>query len=95
MQIIDGTILLWQKAELVESDEDLSVESWKVISSLRYVLLSQLFGKLSKILLFKSGSTSDIYDLAWSPDAQFIISACLDNTARVFSIAERERFTFH
>ena len=36
------------------------------------------------------GSTSDISDLAWSPDNSFIISACLDNTARIFSIQERK-----
>lgn len=36
------------------------------------------------------GSTSDISDLAWSPDGMFIISACLDNTSRIFSVQERK-----
>lgn len=36
---------------------------------------------------FLRGASSEIYDLAWSPCGRFIISACIDNTARVFSLA--------
>ena len=33
--------------------------------------------------------TSELYDLAWSPCSQYILSACLDNSIRVFSVNER------
>lgn len=36
-----------------------------------------------------SGATADLYDLAWSPDAAYIISACTDNTTRIFDVKER------
>ena len=46
-----------------------------------------------KVLNYKfifRGSTSDISDLAWSPDNNFIIAACLDNTSRIYSVPERK-----
>jgi chromatin assembly factor 1 subunit B len=36
---IDGTILLWAKSENLELDEDGSIESWKIITSLRYFFI--------------------------------------------------------
>ncbi|KAI7862254.1 WD40-repeat-containing domain protein [Spinellus fusiger] len=35
------------------------------------------------------GHTKEIYDLAWSPCGQYFMTASIDNTARVWSIAER------
>lgn len=31
------------------------------------------------------GMNSEIYDLAWSPDGEYMITGCMDNTARIFS----------
>ncbi|KAI8054364.1 WD40-repeat-containing domain protein [Syncephalis plumigaleata] len=33
--------------------------------------------------------TADIYDLAWSPDGQYIISASIDNLARIWNVRDR------
>jgi WD40 repeat protein len=33
-----------------------------------------------------SGSTSEIYDLAWSPDSQFLIFGSIDNTTCVWDV---------
>ncbi|KAI9030864.1 WD40-repeat-containing domain protein [Phycomyces nitens] len=35
------------------------------------------------------GHTKEIYDLAWSPCGQYFMTASIDNTARVWSIAEK------
>jgi chromatin assembly factor 1 subunit B len=35
------------------------------------------------------GSTSEMYDIAWSPDELFIISANMDNSARIYSIQDQ------
>lgn len=35
-----------------------------------------------------SGHTKEIYDLAWSPCGNYFITASIDNTARVWSLAE-------
>ncbi|KAJ3173527.1 hypothetical protein HDU88_002613 [Geranomyces variabilis] len=32
------------------------------------------------------GGTSAIYDIAWSPDSNFIVAACVDNTTRIFDV---------
>ncbi|KAJ3174674.1 hypothetical protein HK101_010869, partial [Irineochytrium annulatum] len=32
--------------------------------------------------------TCDVYDLAWSPDASFILAGFIDNSARIFTVAE-------
>ncbi|OAD01607.1 hypothetical protein MUCCIDRAFT_118669, partial [Mucor lusitanicus CBS 277.49] len=36
-----------------------------------------------------SGHTKEIYDLAWSPCGNYFITASIDNTARVWSLAEK------
>ncbi|KAI8365221.1 WD40-repeat-containing domain protein [Radiomyces spectabilis] len=36
------------------------------------------------------GHNKEIYDLAWSPCGKYFITAAIDNTARVWSIAERQ-----
>jgi len=33
----------------------------------------------------RTSSGAEIYDLAWSPDGQFIITGGVDNTARIFN----------
>jgi chromatin assembly factor 1 subunit B len=35
-----------------------------------------------------NSGTADIYDLAWSPDGQFIISASIDNLARIWNVRD-------
>ena len=38
------------------------------------------------------GSSSDMYDMAWSPDASFLIVGCVDNTARMWDVNESKIF---
>jgi len=40
-----------------------------------------------------SGHTKEIYDLAWSPCGNYFITASIDNTARVWSLAESKKNT--
>ncbi|KAJ1339738.1 hypothetical protein BSLG_005644 [Batrachochytrium salamandrivorans] len=36
------------------------------------------------------GASSELYDLTWSPDGRFILSACVDNTCRIYNVAENK-----
>lgn len=38
--------------------------------------------------IFQSGHNKEIYDLAWSPCGEYFITASIDNTARVWSVAQ-------
>lgn len=53
----------------------------------------QLFGTrhsivLSYLLTFDSCTTMQVYDLAWSPNGDYIIAGSTDNTARVFTVVD-------
>jgi WD40 repeat protein len=39
-------------------------------------------------------STMQVYDLAWSPTGEYIITGSTDNTARIFSAADGEGADF-
>ncbi|KAI8818420.1 WD40-repeat-containing domain protein [Fimicolochytrium jonesii] len=71
----DGTIFLWQKAENRDG-----------------VTFDEEDGTLEtwRIAQVLRGATAEIYDLAWSPDAAYIISACINNTAQIFSVSEQK-----
>ncbi|KAI9097144.1 WD40-repeat-containing domain protein [Phlyctochytrium arcticum] len=72
----DGTIFLWQLSEQKEGTSFADQEEG-----------SQETWRITSVL---RGASSDLYDLAWSPDAAYIISACTDNTARIFDVKEQK-----
>jgi chromatin assembly factor 1 subunit B len=43
------------------------------------------------MFLLYSGHNKEIYDLAWSPCGNYFITASIDNTARVWSLAESKK----
>lgn len=76
----DGQLLLWKMVDTDEpvqdqfgantedDDEPAFKESWFVWKRLRS----------------KNASSSEIYDIAWSPDNNFLVTASMDNTLRIF-----------
>ncbi len=85
---LDGMILLWQRTEEPraatfggEEDDDGQKEVWFISSILRYF-------RVIYRLIDNSGS-ADIYDLAWSPCGKYILAGAIDNSARVWDIAQR------
>lgn len=67
----DGTIFLWVLSDSPPTGTfGQEEEEDKEVWKLRHVC---------------RGSISEIYDLAWSPDSQFIIAGSMDNIARVYS----------
>ncbi|AAS52961.1 AER280Cp [Eremothecium gossypii ATCC 10895] len=77
----DGLLLLWKKNDTIvkefgiDDDEFADFkESWCVVEKLRTV---------------STIGTSEIYDLAWSPCAKYIVTGCMDNGVRIFDIAEK------
>lgn len=70
----DGTIFLWVQSDAAPPPKAFGAssdtEEDKETWKLRHVCRS---------------SISEIYDLAWSPDSQFIIAGSMDNIARVYS----------
>lgn len=67
----DGTIFLWVLSDAAPAKAfGAEAEEDKETWKLRHVCRS---------------SISEVYDLAWSPDSQFIIAGSMDNIARVYS----------
>lgn len=67
----DGTIFLWVLSDTPPTSTfGADTEEDKEVWKLRHVC---------------RGGISEIYDLAWSPDSQFIIAGSMDNIARVYS----------
>ncbi|KAJ3228249.1 hypothetical protein HDU81_006253 [Chytriomyces hyalinus] len=73
----DGTLILWQQADK-KSQELNSLESAEDLESKEYW----------KVLSFLRGCSSDIYDIVWSPDSNFVLAGCLDNSARIWNVRE-------
>ncbi|KAI8911261.1 WD40-repeat-containing domain protein [Powellomyces hirtus] len=71
----DGSILLWQQTEQKEGAAFGEQEDGALET-----------WRVAHIL---RGGTAAIYDIAWSPDASYIISACIDNTSRLFDVKEQ------
>ncbi|KAI9599042.1 WD40-repeat-containing domain protein [Syncephalis fuscata] len=72
----DCTILLWRPSAAPTRAFGVDKEEAELESE-SWVIVGSLRG------------TADIYDLAWSPDGQYIISASIDNLARIWNIRDR------
>ncbi|KAJ3406648.1 hypothetical protein CcCBS67573_g02406 [Chytriomyces confervae] len=73
----DGTLILWQQADKKSQDLN-SLESAEDLESKEYW----------KVLSLLRGCSSDIYDIVWSPDSNFVLAGCLDNSARIWNVRE-------
>jgi len=67
----DGNIILWQQSE---QKEVLFGEEEDNFNKETWRIVSMLRG------------TSDIYDIAWSPDAKYILSGAIDNSAKIWDV---------
>lgn len=74
----DGTILLWQLADApvarefgADDDDDGTGDDRETW----------------KLKVAYRASVSEVYDLAWSPDSQYIMAGSMDNVARIYSVA--------
>ncbi|KAH6590027.1 hypothetical protein BASA50_009729 [Batrachochytrium salamandrivorans] len=67
----DGTVLIWQQCE--QRQESMLEDEDESIQTWRMISLLR-------------GASSDLYDLSWSPDGRFIISACVDNTYKCIHV---------
>ncbi|KAK6095361.1 Chromatin assembly factor 1 subunit [Batrachochytrium dendrobatidis] len=71
----DGSILIWQQCE--QRQDSMSEDDNENIQTWRMTSLLR-------------GASSELYDLTWSPDGRFILSACVDNTCRIYNVAENK-----
>lgn len=83
-----------QKGDRIASGgDDGSLILWSLLNE-----IIKEFGEKEDDLLVESwkadkvlrSSTSEIYDLAWSPDAQYIITGSMDNIARIYNTSSGE-----
>lgn len=67
----DGSILIWQLSDTVVREFGSENEDQESWS-VKYTLC---------------GSSSEIYDLAWSPDSKYVIAGSMDNVTRVYAVS--------
>ncbi|KAL1921637.1 uncharacterized protein VTP21DRAFT_10279 [Calcarisporiella thermophila] len=72
----DGSIILWTQADA--SSKNSLLESGD----------ADIEHETWKIVSILRGSLADIYDLAWSPCGDYIISGSIDNTARIWDVKQ-------
>ncbi|KAI9004043.1 WD40-repeat-containing domain protein [Gaertneriomyces semiglobifer] len=78
----DGTIFIWTQVESQPASTTPSKASSLIDSSDD--------PETWRPTVHLRGATSDLYDLCWSPDGKHILSACVDNSVRVFNVAEKK-----
>ena len=74
-------------SDLSADDMQFEKEYWKPRTTFRYAQPSHLrcFWALT---IPSSCTTMQVYDLAWSPTGEYIISGSTDNVARIFLVSE-------
>lgn len=72
----DGSLILWSLLEEIIKEFGDKDDDMLVES-----------WKADKVL---RSSTSEIYDLAWSPDSRYIITGSMDNIARIYNVSSGE-----
>lgn len=75
-------------------DAALDKETWRVLNAIRLVFISSIqthaahpIGAHQLKVLYRVTS-GEVYDIAWSPTGEYILTGSTDNTARIFSIAD-------
>lgn len=69
----DGTVLLWQLSDTIVKDFETDADD------LADVQESWIVKHACR------SSTSEIYDLAWSPDSKYILTGLMDNVTRIYN----------
>lgn len=70
------------------SDDPIDKEFWRAQRILQQVLLTLLGARRLMIRV----TTKHVYDLAWSPDSEFLIAGSTDNTASIWKAGTGELF---
>ncbi|KAJ2656839.1 Chromatin assembly factor 1 subunit [Coemansia sp. RSA 1200] len=84
----DGVVIVWRQ---ILGSEEGNVQSKKVAVSGNLVTDGDdhfVEPETWRPMALLRGSLADICDLAWSPDGQFLVSASVDNTARIWDVAD-------
>ncbi|KAG1121342.1 hypothetical protein G6F42_012522 [Rhizopus arrhizus] len=81
------------KGDLIASaGDDTSIIIWR-LSTVKETTFGSDYSDYEKeswsVVNMFYGHTKEIYDLAWSPCGNYFITASIDNTARVWSLAEK------
>lgn len=78
----DGNVLLWVPSDVHSNNNTFGEEAGE--------------DKETWIVkrMCRSTSGSEIYDLAWSPDAHFFVTGSMDNVARIFDAQTGMQYMF-
>jgi len=77
-------------SDLSADDLQFEKEYWKPRTTFRYAPLTAHF-IVRGLNGLCSCTTMQVYDLAWSPTGEYIISGSTDNVARIFLVSEGKR----
>ncbi|SCU89058.1 LAME_0E02080g1_1 [Lachancea meyersii CBS 8951] len=75
----DGQLLLWRKNDTMSKDFGVDDDEFADFKESWYVW--------KRLRSSSAAGSSEIYDLAWSPDGKFVATGSMDNSVRVFDVA--------
>ena len=90
----DGTIMLWKK----ETSEDIkNGVKHSSIAMMAHDEFDDSSDNKENWYIWKklrSTNTSEIYDISWSPDNEYLVAGCLDYSVKIFHV-QSERCLYH
>ncbi|KAI9353669.1 WD40-repeat-containing domain protein [Obelidium mucronatum] len=75
----DGTLILWQQCEK-RSSEAGSLDATEDADNKEHWKIFQIL----------RGCSADIYDIVWSPQAEYVMAGCVDNSTRIWDIKQNK-----
>ena len=98
--VTDGMVIIWTQSnspsqtaygsDLSADDMQFEKEHWKPRTTFRCAPLTAHL-VVRGLTDLCSCTTMQVYDLAWSPTGEYIISGSTDNVARIFLVSEGNR----
>lgn len=76
----DGQLLLWKRNDSISKEFGVDEEEFAEFKESWYVW--------KRLRSSSTAGSSEIYDLAWSPDDNYIVTGSMDNSLRIFEVEE-------
>ncbi|KAL6942600.1 hypothetical protein ACO0QE_003783 [Hanseniaspora vineae] len=90
----DGTIMLWKKETSEDTKNGMKHSSMAMMTHDEFDDSSENKENWYIWKKLRSTNTSEIYDISWSPDNDYLVAGCLDYSVKIFHV-QSERCLYH